>query len=739
MSSTTNIRSVDSFSSKSSLAPQTIHKPKQSKFHKIIQFFLSFNIDRKETDDNSQQHAKLVLRAFLIYMIFVGNILIVAFLSQSKYDFFITNTFEYHLIDARFPVKSAWLERNIRYNPYKNAQNKYGDAFMIDFNQIATFDDIWQFMNETIGNVFYRSHVWQSNPAVTSQRSIRWILDHFLMIGVIRMRQVRVKAEKCNIPKSYSDEIADCYPAYSLNKKDTDPFGPITFSDSTEINMKQAWNYMSADTTGMGSYSGQYGTYDGSGYVADLAQYERTNKRFTNDLNELEKFHWLDKATRALFIDIITYNPSVNLFSYIKLIFEMPLTGGIFPSYKIENKQLLRYITSTKYILIGCEIIIVTFTIAFFFIEIVKIIELRLTIFLNIWNWIDIILLIISILMIIANILRLLTINTALYGKMSIYISTFDELTIKLLRLQSLFDTLSILLTSISVIRILKYCDFAVTIVRIKATIQRCFGDLIGFLIMFVAIMIAYAQFGNLALGQQAPAFSTVGKAFVALFRAVLGDFDYEAISDASPIAGPLFFFLFDSYEELGNEHRDVINRMLINVTPVVKHSIRKFFERFGLWKKVKVIVQFIISAEDPFNSKTVADLLQEFKYSATSSLYDELRHAFAHDMTKLISKKDFQAFLKYSRDDKDRQRDTLQSLFSGNTPLIDFNEQQEWSKRARNLCTIQQWAQLRYRIARLEELFDLIEGKIDYIIRTSDSLLQTVASSFERSDNENV
>ncbi|CAF4246341.1 unnamed protein product, partial [Rotaria magnacalcarata] len=277
MFSSTNIRSSDSFLSKSSSAsPQIVHKQKQWIFRKIIELFLSFNIDRKETDDNTQQHAKLVLRAFFIYMIFVTNVLIVAFLSQSKHNFFITNAFEYHIIDAQFSVKSTWLERNVRSYPYKNARNKYGDAFMIDFNRIATIDDIWQFMNQTIGNVFYRSHIWQSNPNVTSQRSIRWVLDHFLMIGVIRMRQVRVKAEKCNIPKSYSDEIADCYPAYLSNKKDTDPFGPIEFRDNNEINMKQAWQYMPANITGMGSHTGQYGTYDGSGYVADLAQYDRT-------------------------------------------------------------------------------------------------------------------------------------------------------------------------------------------------------------------------------------------------------------------------------------------------------------------------------------------------------------------------------------------------------------------------------------------------------------------------------
>ena len=194
---------------------------------------------------------------------------------------------------------------------------------------------------------------------------------------------------------------------------------------------------------------------------------------------------------------------------------------------------------------------------------------------------------------------------------------------------------------------------------------------------------------------------------------------------------------IVDSYEELGNEYRDVTNRMVIDVTPFIKYSIRTFFERIGLWRKVKSFVQFIISTEDSLNAKTVGDLLQEFKYAATSSLYDELRHAFTRDLTKTISKEDFDNFLTYAHNDKDRQRDALQSLFSGNTS-IDFNEQQEWSKQTRNLCTLQQWAQLRYRIARLEELFDLIEAKIDYTSRTSNNLLRTITLSFEIADNEN-
>ena len=71
-------------------------------------------------------------------------------------------------------------------------------------------------MNETVAEVFLRAQ--QSNSTL-----IHWLLDHFLLIGIVRMRQVRVKPEKCHIPKSYSDEIADCYPAYSSDKKDIDP------------------------------------------------------------------------------------------------------------------------------------------------------------------------------------------------------------------------------------------------------------------------------------------------------------------------------------------------------------------------------------------------------------------------------------------------------------------------------------------------------------------------------------
>ena len=148
---------------------------------------------------------------------------------------------------------------------------------------------------------------------------------------------------------------------------------------------------------------------------------------------------------------------------------------------------------------------------------------------------------------------------------------------------------------------------------------------------------------------------------------------------------------------------------MLINVIPSIKDAIRLFFERLHLWNKMKILLR----SESSSNQKTVSDLLQTLKYSSqTSSLYDELRQAFAHDLDRLIDEKDFQRYLKFAENAQERQRESLQNLF----PHITISHE-----NTRQLCTIQQWSNFKYRLARLEEVSRLIEAKLIYIVEHMD------------------
>ena len=48
-------------------------------------------------------------------------------------------------------------------------------------------------------------------------------------------------------------------------------------------------------------------------------------------LQVLQKQQWIDSRTRAVSLEINTYNPHVNLFSQVKMTVELPVSGGIFP------------------------------------------------------------------------------------------------------------------------------------------------------------------------------------------------------------------------------------------------------------------------------------------------------------------------------------------------------------------------------------------------------------------------
>ncbi|CAF1470927.1 unnamed protein product, partial [Didymodactylos carnosus] len=284
--------------------------------------------------------------------------------------------------------------------------------------------------------------------------------------------------------------------------------GPLTDQSFRQrpLKLRQPWRYQSPVITKSGIVKGRFATYGGGGYYVDLGIYNRTFRRVIEELEYLRSEKWIDHGTRALIIDLVLYNPSVNLFCYVKLTIELPETGGVFPQYKIEARRLLRYFTLIHSFVSGCEISCVCFTIFFLIAEMIKIIKMRWKIFLGLWNLMDMLFLTISVLIVYVNLKRILNVNGNVNesGKKvwetNVYSMTHDTTLAPRRRDQALFDTLMAFLSSLSIIRIFKYADFSIDLIYIKATLKLCFGDLFGFLIMFIAILIAYAQFGNLVL-----------------------------------------------------------------------------------------------------------------------------------------------------------------------------------------------------------------------------------------------
>ena len=75
------------------------------------------------------------------------------------------------------------------------------------------------------------------------------------------------------------------------------------------------WNYQSEEDLDGTTHWGQMAYYKGGGYVQDLALNKADSLSI---IDTLMQNLWIDRGTRAVFVDFTVYNANINLFCVIK-------------------------------------------------------------------------------------------------------------------------------------------------------------------------------------------------------------------------------------------------------------------------------------------------------------------------------------------------------------------------------------------------------------------------------------
>ncbi|XP_074912956.1 polycystin-2-like protein 2 isoform X5 [Buteo buteo] len=324
--------------------------------------------------------------------------------------------------------------------------------------------------------------------------------------------------------------IQDCYSEYRYRAEDRSDFG---------LRNKSEWKYTSASSLSPW-YWGSMGLYSSGGYMFTLP---KSKQESVEKLVFLRQNSWLTRGTRVVFIDFSTYNANINLFCIIKLVVEFPATGGAVTSSHIYSVKLLRYVTYYDYFLASCEITFCLFIITFIIQEAIKVVKLKKEYFRSAWNWLDLLLLVVSILAIAFNIYCTVEVSLLMEELLSdahVYPDFYF-----LAFWQVLYNNMIAVNIFFAWIKILKYVSFNKTMTQLSSTLSRCAKDIIGFAIMFFIIFFAYAQLGYLVFGSQVEEFSTFQNCIFTQFRIVLGDFNFETIEATNRILGPIYFITF--------------------------------------------------------------------------------------------------------------------------------------------------------------------------------------------------
>uniref|UniRef100_A0A8C7P020 Polycystin-2 n=1 Tax=Oncorhynchus mykiss TaxID=8022 RepID=A0A8C7P020_ONCMY len=659
----------------------------------------------EDSDSSRERYLRNVLREMVTYVIFLITLCILTYGMVGSNMYYYTKVMSQLFLDT--PLSP-------------------GDT--ATFRSLSTMGEFWKFTEGPFLNGMYWE-VWYNNKSLPENHSM--IYYENLLLGVPRLRQVKVRNESCSVHEDLRDEVQDCYNMYTPSNEDSAPFGPMNGT---------AWMYTEENSLNGSSYWGQVATYGGGGYYQDLA---RSRDESAGLLRSLKHQLWLDRGTRAVFLDFSVYNGNINLFCIARLVVEFPATGGVVTSWQFQTVRLIRYVSSWDYFVGVCEVAFCLFILYYVVEEALEIRIHRLRYFKSVWNCLDVLIVVLSVSAIIINITRTSVVSNRLKDLLENHSAhpSFEPLA----HLQVTFNNMAAIIVLFSWVKLFKFINFNKTMSQLSTTMSRCAKDLIGFAIMFFIIFLAYAQLAYLVFGTQVNDFSTFQACIFTQFRIILGDFEFSEIEEANPVLGPIYFitFVFFIFFILMNMFLAIINdtysevkadmsqqRSEMEMTDLIKKGCNKALMKLRL--KKTTVDDISDSLRQAGGKLNFGELRQDLKGKGHTD--EEIEAIFAkydHGGDQELTEHEHQQMrddLEKEREDLDLERSSLPRPTSGRSfprshddSEEDDDEDSGHSSRRRGSSSggvpYEEFQVLVRRVDRMEHSIGSIVSKIDAVI----------------------
>ncbi|XP_067390392.1 polycystin-1 isoform X2 [Emydura macquarii macquarii] len=195
-----------------------------------------------------------------------------------------------------------------------------------EFLHIKRSDEFWAWMSQVL------------LPSLYNNQSGRG--SYSTMLGVPRLRQLRLREDCLDTIHDLlsgtdaSAAVKKC--TYGSNSFNTDDYA--VGWKRVSVNLTQPWSYSLPDEAGVW-YWGYLSVYDSGGYIQELgATLEDSRAR----VDDLQQNNWINNMSRAVFVELTQYNPSVDLHAAITLRLEFPLAGRAVAAVAVGPFPLLR-------------------------------------------------------------------------------------------------------------------------------------------------------------------------------------------------------------------------------------------------------------------------------------------------------------------------------------------------------------------------------------------------------------
>ncbi|XP_048576120.1 polycystic kidney disease and receptor for egg jelly-related protein isoform X2 [Nematostella vectensis] len=410
------------------------------------------------------------------------------------------------------------------------------------FDTITNSNDYWGWTTETVASALYPIDALIGYRYTGIMRN----KHNSNVIGLGRIRQLRIKKETCQPPSPLRHLSPECNAVYSWSHEDMDSYLPHWAKHANETEAQKAaltkspWRYQDTWELRGFPYLGKMATYRGGGYVQDLGP---DNETLYQSLKNLASGGWIDQYTRALFTEVNIYNNNVNLLCVVTLLFEfLPSTGGI-PFVNVQPIKLFRYLGGFSHALLGFEVVFLFLIFYWVYRDVKKIIDQGKAYWKGLWNVVDSLITSLSICAVGFYFARLVFINVAIkqFREDPKRFVSFQYV-ILLNEAHNCLMAVVVLLLNLKFLRLLR---FNRKISMLSATVKLAAKPLFAYALVIFLVILAFAFLGTLMFGTQLPQYRTLTRSVVAFSEMMLGKFDFYELAEANRAFGPGLIFIY--------------------------------------------------------------------------------------------------------------------------------------------------------------------------------------------------
>uniref|UniRef100_H3B277 Polycystin 1, transient receptor potential channel interacting n=1 Tax=Latimeria chalumnae TaxID=7897 RepID=H3B277_LATCH len=386
-----------------------------------------------------------------------------------------------------------------------------------NFTKIGGSGDLWQWMDSVLLVYLY------NNPSQT-------------LVGVPRLRQERlVEGRSWNLYWYSSCPPPPKASVISCEKKKK------AFHDYRLIQSRCSRGIKNTTKQKKPSfllawYWGELGVYSGSGHTRELANNSADTRMI---LRELQKSNWIDKMSRAVFIEFNQYNYNVNLYIVVTLMIEFPPIGSAIPSFTIQPLYMLRSSTGVD-LLLFLMVLLLVFCLCFLYFELLLLFREGFMYFKQGWRYLQIFIILLSAAIVCTHFawIWLADIQLERYKQNQEAFTSFQTVAF----LAETVRDLSAVLLSVLIIKIVRQLRFVRRWSAFGKTFQRALCDLSAAAFFFFLFILFFAQCAYLFFSATVEDFRTFRRAFYSLISILRSNMSLQRVTEMYPVLGPIFF-----------------------------------------------------------------------------------------------------------------------------------------------------------------------------------------------------